>query len=99
MNDSGQSTVKLTIGTFTSTINPMSDGTMNIPFTLATSQTVPIELADQGPADNVGLYIGHIVFSSTAATSGVPEPGTIDMAAIACGALMMLRRRHAKRNC
>lgn len=78
-NTGGTNSFLVTIGSFTKLVSTTSfaDGTYDLTFTVGSVETDHIEIADQGPADNIGIALGHIVFSSTG-TPGttVPEPSS-----------------------
>ena len=84
--------VLLSIGTFSQLLNSTTAGAYDITFTLPSIQTAKIRLTDQGPADNVGAYIGNLVLSSDP-VSGVPEPSTIWMGALGAAALAVAKIR------
>ena len=92
LNNATASTVLLTIGTFSQLLGSgttATNGTYELAFTF-TVQNARIRLTDQGPADNVGLYLGNFELSST---SGVPEPSSFLLVVAGLGAAGLLHRR------
>jgi PEP-CTERM motif len=96
-NGGGTNSFLLTIGSFSTTISSATspDNTYDLIFTLTANPTATIRITDQGPADNVGLYLGHIQLSDNS-TAAVPEPGTLTITALAGGLLFVIRRKMAR---
>jgi len=97
-NGGGSNSFLLTIGSFSTLISTpaYSDGAHDVSFTLASNPNATIRITDQGPADSVGIYVGQIVFSSTANTS-VPEPATIGIVGVTLIGLAAFRLRQRQR--
>jgi PEP-CTERM motif len=97
VNSGGTNSFLVTIGNFSQTINTTTspNGTYDLVFTSTSVPAATIRITDQGPPDNVGVFLGHISLTSTA--TAVPEPGTIALTGLAAGLLLVIRRRKTAR--
>jgi len=96
-NNTGASTVRIRIGSAVDALVPAVDGTYSIPF-VTTAQSATIRITDQGPADNVGVYLGHISLSADPVTGAVPEPSTFVLFAAGIVGLATVSRKTRRVN-